>query len=179
MIRTVSTHTTGIEAHIFRCRLAHEGIPAFVAFEHHIWAMWSYSILLGGVRVQVPEVHLDAAKSIVRKIHAGEYEAELNTDELTPALATCPNCSSEKVQAINWPWKLSLVVLFLFVIPLPFTKHMSKCKSCSHKWIAHEQRGCPLSAFFFTMLAIAIALMLVYEVWGYWCKLHCKYPYLY
>lgn len=180
MIRTVTTHTTAIEAHIVRCRLEHEGIPASVAFEHHVWAMWSYSAALGGVKVQVPEAFLESSKAIVQKIYLGEYEAELNTDELKPDVSTCPKCSSEKVKPINWSWKLSLIFMFLFApLPLPYTRHLYKCISCSNKWIAQEQRGNPLSAIFLIMLAAIGALFVVFELWKHWCKLNCESSYVF
>ncbi len=177
MIKTVSTHTTSIEAHIVRCRLEHEGIPAFIAFEHHIWAMWSYSLALGGVRVQVPESYLEPARNVVNQIYIGSYEAELNTTELAPSLQSCPKCGSEKIQATHWSSKIALIALFILLIPLPFTQHGKNCKSCSYKWIAHEERGYSLYFIFVIMILITILLCLLYELWFYLCKLHCENPY--
>jgi hypothetical protein len=142
--------------------------------------MWSYSTALGGVRVQVPEAFLESSKAIVKKIHSGEYEAELSTDELKPDLYTCQKCNSDKIKAINWPWKISLIVLFLFIpLPLPYTRHLYKCESCSKTWTAHEQRGTPLSVIFIIMLAIIGTLLLVFELWGHWCKLNCENSYVF
>ncbi len=178
MIRTVSTFTTGIEAHIVKCRLEYEGIPAFVAFEHHIWAMWSRSVALGGVRVQVPTAYLETAKVIVRKINAGEYESELNTDELKPEFCSCPNCDSEDIKTVNWSWKTALLVIFLFSVPLPYTRHQYRCNACSHIWVAHDQRGYPLYVILSILLVFAASSILLSEMWCHWCKLHCENPYV-
>ena len=178
MISTVSTHTTAIEAHIVRCRLEYEGIPAFVAFEHHIWAMWSRSVALGGVRVQVPSSCLKAAQTIVGNISNGEYESELNTDELKPQLCTCPSCDSEETESINWPWKTALLILFTLSIPLPYTRHLNKCIACSHIWIAHKQRGYPLYVILIILLFFVASLMAASEMWCHWCRLHCENPYV-
>ena len=154
MIITVSTHTTGIEAHIVKCRLEYEGIPAFVAFEHHIWAMWSRSVALGGVRVQVPVAFLESAKIVVSNIISGEYESELKTEELSTDYIACPSCSSEDTKAVNWSWKIALLFVFFFTLPIPYTRHMNKCKSCSYTWIAHEQRGYPLYVISIVLLIL-------------------------
>ncbi len=177
MISTVSTHTTGIEAHIVRCRLEYEGIPAFVAFEHHIWAMWSRSVALGGVRVQVPSSCLESARIIVSNISAGEYVSELNTNELKEGQSTCPSCDSGEIKPVNWPWKTALLVLFILSVPLPYTRHLNKCEACSHQWIAHEQRGYPLYIILITLIIIATSLFAVSEMWCHWCRLHCENPY--
>lgn len=42
-----------IEAHILAGRLEAEGISAFVAHEHHVWANWFMSNALHRVKVQV------------------------------------------------------------------------------------------------------------------------------
>ncbi len=179
MIKTVSTHTTGIEAHIVRCRLEYEGIPAFVAFEHHIWAMWTHSVALGGVRVQVPSSHFDSAQTIVSNISTGVYESELNMDEQIPDKSICPSCNSEVIMDINWPWKTALAVLFILSMPFPYTRHMKKCSVCSHRWIAHEQRGYPLYVIFILLIIIAATLITAGELWCHWCRLHCEYSYVF
>jgi hypothetical protein len=178
MIRTVSTHTNPIEAHITRCRLEYEGIPAFVATEHHIWAMWSRSVALGGVKVQVPSSYYDSAQEIVANIIAGEYESELYESDQSPSVCVCPKCELENLKAVNWPWKLALVVVFMLVIPLPYTMHMKRCNQCSYIWIAHEQRGVPIYVIFITLLVITASLFAMSEMWCHWCRLHCENPYV-
>lgn len=69
MNRTISIYTTAIEAHIVKSRLEFEGIPAFVVFEHHVWADWSLSLALGGVRVQVPFSFVKEATQVIKKIN--------------------------------------------------------------------------------------------------------------
>ncbi len=178
MIRTVSTHTTGIEAHIVRCRLEYEGIPAFVAFEHHVWAMWSHSVALGGVRVQVPHAFFENAAQVVNNINTGKYESELKTDELEPATCSCPSCNSKTLSVINWPRKIALVVVFLFSVPIPYTRHLTKCNNCAHTWVATEQRPYPLYVMFCVLILYFALVLCGYEMWCHWCKLHCENPYV-
>ncbi len=178
MMTTVSTHTNGIEAHIVRCRLEYEGIPASVAFEHHIWAMWTRSLALGGVRVKVPNVYFESAQIIVSNIMTGVYESELDIEELKPELSTCPGCYSEDIKTVNWPWKTALLMLFIFNVPLPYTKYLQKCGACSHLWIAHEQRGFPLHVILIIFLISTASFIAVGEMWCHWCRLHCENTYI-
>ncbi len=64
---TVESFSDPLEAHIAKGRLEAEGIQAFVANEHHIWANWMMSHALGGVRVQVASENIDVAKRIIEQ----------------------------------------------------------------------------------------------------------------
>jgi ribosomal protein S27AE len=176
MIRTVSTHTTAIEAHIVRGRLECEGIPAFVAFEHHIWAKWSLSVALGGVRVQVPFSYLKEAVQVVENINSGKYKIELEEEIICSDSISCPKCGSEVSYPLNWSGKLALVVIFLFLVPLPYTHHLMKCGKCSHTWVASEQRGYPLYVQYSVILILSTLMFVGYALWCDWCKLHCEQP---
>ncbi len=67
MLKTAATFTNPIEAHIVRGRLECEDIAAFVAHEHHIWAKWSLSHALGGVKVQVARSNLQKALVVISR----------------------------------------------------------------------------------------------------------------
>ena len=54
MLTTVASFREPWEAHMFRSRLAAEGVPAVLIHEYHIGNAWHYSTALGSVRVQVP-----------------------------------------------------------------------------------------------------------------------------
>lgn len=53
------------EAHAIRVRLESEGIPVFLFDEFTITMDWLLSNAIGGVKVQVPEVHLQRARDIL------------------------------------------------------------------------------------------------------------------
>src|SRR5262245_21514175 len=61
------------EAHIFRARLEAEGIFATVADEHLVTANWFLSGAVGGVRVQVREKDLAAAREVEAAMRRGDY----------------------------------------------------------------------------------------------------------
>lgn len=172
---TVSTSTNPIEAHIIRGRLEAEGIPAFVIFEYHIWANWAISNAIGGVRVQVPSEFSKQAKTVIENINKGSYELSLE-EVSTPAPTCCPKCNSQKIVSNDGFWKVALVIVFIFCIPLPYSRYRMRCTQCSNTWVAVEQRGYPIYFPFIAavvLLAIGFAL---YSVFEHWCKLNCEYP---
>lgn len=171
---TISTHTTAVEAHIVRGRLECEGIPAFVAFEHHVWAKWTLSLALGGVRVQVPASFGKEAAEVLKNIQEGIYESELKEEVPFSEPIRCPKCNSSMTENIELPWRLALFMMFMFSIPLPYTQHLMRCKGCSHRWIASEQRAYPPYLKLYAITVIGGLIYVLYWVWCHWCRLHCE-----
>jgi hypothetical protein len=60
-------------AYLLQSRLAADGVPALVADPLSAQNIPWGSSVIGGVRVLVPESHLDAARRIVKAIESGEY----------------------------------------------------------------------------------------------------------
>jgi hypothetical protein len=176
MNTTISTHTTALEAHIVRGRLKTEGVPAFVVFENHIWANWSLSVALGGVRVQVPPSYVEKAGQIITDITTGKYQAVLEEETDFSAPLHCAYCNSVTTVQVNWPWKLALLAIFLLGIPIPYTQHLMKCERCSRTWVASEQRGYPLSVPAIFILVLGAIVFVIFSFWCEWCKLHCEQP---
>jgi hypothetical protein len=71
---TVERLPTPAEAHMLRSRLEFEGIPATVTDDN--MAQMLSSMTIGGVRVLVPEVHLERARAIAQAIKNGDYALE-------------------------------------------------------------------------------------------------------
>lgn len=176
MNTTISTSTTPIEAHIIRGRLEAEDIPAFVAFEHHIWAKWWISNALGGVRVQVPSSYVNDAHKIITNINNGVYLAELRDEVEFSEPTPCPFCNNDSILRVNWPWKLALLSIIIFSLPIPYTQHLYKCSSCSSTWVATEKRGYPLYIPAISILALSAVLFFLLTLWYQWCKLNCELP---
>ncbi|MCX6968174.1 MAG: DUF2007 domain-containing protein [Verrucomicrobia bacterium] len=68
---TVATFSKVEEAHLLRMRLEDAGIPAHLRDENTIQIDWLYSNALGGVRVEVADADVDAAKAFLQA-DAGE-----------------------------------------------------------------------------------------------------------
>lgn len=159
---TVTTTTNPIEAHIIRGRLEAEGIPAFVLFEHHVWANWWMSQALGGVRVQVPESYVEQAKAVLADIEQDTFQTELDQQQNQDVL-TCPNCGSQDTHPVKWPAKLALTA-FAVDFLLPYTRHRFKCDNCQHQWQANEQKV--TSWLSITVSVFIVGLLIVLAFYG-------------
>jgi len=120
---TVGTFSKPEEANLLRSRLEAAGIPAFVRDELTVQMYWLYSNALGGVRVVVPDHHVEAAREIV---------ALPPVTEATPR--ACPHCSSDQVTTLEWPKRVAYLSLLVVWFPLLLTRKRSKCKECGHIW---------------------------------------------
>ena len=172
---TISTSTNPIEAQIIRGRLEAEGIPAFVIFEHHIWAEWWLSNAIGGVRVQVPPEFYNQAQTVIQNINSGCYE--LTPENITWSTPTrCPKCNSSNITPILWRRKVALVMAIIIHLPLHHTQHLMHCEGCSNKWIAREQRGYPIYFPLIAAIVLMTVLFVFYSMYEHWCRFHCGYP---
>jgi hypothetical protein len=90
----VESYNHPIDAYLAKGRLETEGIPVFLASEHHVWMNWSYAQALGGMQLRVSPQNLTAAQEILKMHNQGEYEPLLN--EIFPEIDTknCPNCNA-------------------------------------------------------------------------------------
>jgi hypothetical protein len=74
----VARFFTAAEAQMLQSRLELEGVPAVVADAHMVHLLMSTAI--GGVRVLVPESHLERAREIASAVERGDYALDDNTD---------------------------------------------------------------------------------------------------
>ncbi len=127
---TIASYPDAIKAHLARGRLEAEGIPAVVADEYYISANWMMSNAIGGVKVQVPERFVASAAQVLRELDAGDFE--LPAEDREPL--HCPRCGSSAVETDTASWRLALLGVHLFQIPLPFTREGYRCRHCRHTW---------------------------------------------
>jgi hypothetical protein len=142
MLVTVATFTNPLEAHIVRGRLESEGVTAFVAHEHHIWANWFLSVALGGVKLQVAPDDVSRAREILRADRRGEFEDLLVDEHPPPPQPLCPACSSADIRRARSSRNLSLFAAGLASLPLPYTNIRMHCSSCGHSWHDTQARSC-------------------------------------
>ena len=101
MLKTVATFLNPIQAHVVRGRLECEDIIAFVSHEHHIWAQWSLSYALGGVKVQVASANYDDAMSVISEINSGSYRILLEEEGQVDHDVRCKKCNSSSVSSLT------------------------------------------------------------------------------
>jgi len=132
-VKTIATFSKPEEAHLFRTRLEAAGIPAYVQDEHFIQMDWLYSNAIGGVRVQIADEDVEAAR---------EFLANDSPQRAPDALdVVCPNCGSNNTAPDELPRRISFLSLLLFNFPLLFARHRWRCASCHHVFRSHPTAG--------------------------------------
>lgn len=132
---TVARYFEPSEAHVVRALLESAGLRATVADEHHVTANYPISTAIGGVRVQVPDENIEAAKALVAAYASGELQRELEQD-IGEEPEACPACGSVAVTGrVPVSTKmLAIAVFFLGSATFPTTDSVRKCASCGHSW---------------------------------------------
>ncbi|MGP0565663.1 MULTISPECIES: putative signal transducing protein [unclassified Nitrospina] len=122
---TIARYSMPYEAHLAKARLEAEGIPVFIADEHLLSINWLYTPAVGGIKVQVPEDWVDAAKDILTTDHQDEI-AEIDTE---PPL-TCPRCGGTHATMVLGDPLMLLLTFALLGAPLFFLRETMKCHTC-------------------------------------------------
>jgi len=121
-LTTVARYFHPTDAHIAAGRLKAQGIPVFLRDINHASVNWLICIALGGIRLQVPDDCVALSRSILEE----EFEPV--------AEACCPQCGSGDVSNASRRWKLSVLAVHLFSLPLPWRRNARICDSCGHEW---------------------------------------------
>ena len=172
MLVTVAAYTDAIEAHIAKGRIEADGIPAYIAHEHHIWANWFISNALGGVKVQVlPQFEVDA-KSILKAIKTSTYEQLLEDQEGLFEKEVCPECKSEAIVEVRWSQKLALLAAGLFLVPIPYFRGSEKYLVCGNSWVDQHWKNYSLVVLAIIILSTILFCFSVAGTFFYWCRLN-------
>lgn len=121
---TVSRFFNPIEAQIAAGLLESEGIPVVLLSINHVSVYWLMANALGGIQLQVPASLAEKAEQIL-----AEQESEAGTGE-----DLCPKCGSPSVPARSSSWRVSVMVVHLFGVPLPWRRPRRRCQACRHEW---------------------------------------------
>ena len=121
---TVATFSKPEEAHLFRMRLEAAGIPAFVQDENLVQTDWLFSNAVGGVRVQIADDDVTAAKEFLA--------ADVPSPFPDAEDVVCPACGSRQTAPDEWPRRLFFLSLLVFGFPLFFGRRRWRCASCCH-----------------------------------------------
>lgn len=176
MLVTVVAYTDAIEAHIAKGRIEADGIPAYIAHEHHIWANWFYSNALGGVKVQVLPQFVAEAKSILEAIKASTYEQLLELQEGSIEKEVCPKCKSEAIEAIRWSQKVALLVVWFTTLPIPYSRGSARCLVCGNKWVDQYCKNYTVTTLAIIILSTTLFYFAVIGTFYYWCRLSGTSP---
>ncbi len=141
---TLAAFNMPYQAHLAKSRLEAAGIPVFIRDEHLISINLLYSPALGGVKVQVPDVHLKEAREILDSVS----DFELQDDEALqatmpeepgpkpPELMECPHCGSKGfVEELHYPIERFFNEVLLG-LPYLWLGRPLQCHACRHTFRA-------------------------------------------
>lgn len=169
MLIRVASYTTPIEAHVARGRLEAEGVPAFVCHEHHVGAIWMYSVALGGAKVYVHRSDESRARDIIAANNRGEFALE---DDNPPS---CPRCREKQVVQRRLSWKSALLCAHLANVPLYFRWVTLKCLACDNHWDLPDTSVYRFSVIAFAIVVATIICVLFYLLFSPYCIDGTKY----
>ena len=160
MLVTASAFREPWEAHMFRARLAAEGIPGFVCHEYHVGNAWYLSVGLGGVKVQVPADRWAEARAVERLCVDGVFASLLEQEFGTLDVVCCPHCGSTKY------WKrrplpraaMAISISFLCGPLLPPQGWIYFCETCGKRFRAAM---CPVTMRKLATILAVVACQLV------------------
>ena len=98
---TVARFATPFEARVAKNRLEAEGIPVFLGDEESVGNLWHLGLALGGVKLLVPDDHIQKAMDLLTALPEEETaEADAHSDkgesdsEAIQEAWTCPQCGN-------------------------------------------------------------------------------------
>jgi Zn finger protein HypA/HybF involved in hydrogenase expression len=129
---TVASFDEPCKAHIAEAKLESEGIKCFLSGENFVATYWLYSRIEGGIKLKVMESDSKAAVDILQRREVpsnAQQQSELGEYDLT-----CPKCRSENIEYERFSWKMALLSILLFRLPLTWLKEEYKCLDCGYVW---------------------------------------------
>ncbi len=136
MHRTVASFADPIEAHIVCGRLQAEGIDAHVADGHTALANWEWRLLIGGVRIRVPEADHERARRIIAEVDGGGYTLAPESTDAPESDADADVSGTPQAQGGDhetWSSRLAYVAAFIFGLPLPWTRRARVARPASSR----------------------------------------------
>ncbi|HEX4859884.1 MAG TPA: DUF2007 domain-containing protein [Rhizomicrobium sp.] len=143
MLVTVARFRDPWEAEMFRGRLEAEGIPAFVIHQRLIAMNWSWSVALGGAKVQVLDEDAMDAGDVVARCRSGEFGGVLLEMFGYLGEPQCPRCGSIDCERRGTVADAVTGFLFAFLcsIVLPPSRWQRTCRNCGTEWLDNSRKG--------------------------------------
>lgn len=129
----LGAYTMPYEADIVKGLLAAKEIPSRLMDYHTIYINWLYSNALGGVKVQVPQSHIEQALSLlVDACYQHDHPSEFYNEGL------CPHCGHTEAQYVLRGKKWAFLTWLVVGYPLVWPWARYRCFNCGHYWRANE-----------------------------------------
>jgi hypothetical protein len=132
---TVRRYRDLSEAIIARAVIESAGIFCFLKDENLVRLDWQVSNFIGGIRLQVAAVDVEAAEDILSAPIPSEFSIP---DQPGFSQPRCPRCTSTDIQWERQGRKAALAGLYFFALPLPRGSESWHCNSCGLRWVDDE-----------------------------------------
>jgi hypothetical protein len=129
---TVASFDEPCKANIAKIKLESEGIKCFLSGENFVATYWLLSRAEGGIKLKVKEAEAKTATKILAR-------KEMSSDTPLPSELgeydlVCPKCRSENIEYERYSWKMAMLSILLFRLPVTWLKEEYKCLDCGHVW---------------------------------------------
>jgi DNA-directed RNA polymerase subunit RPC12/RpoP len=130
---TVAVFDEPLQAHLARMRLEREGIPCVLENENTVSMIWTYSMMVGGIRLQVGESDAERAVAVLGE-KPPPAEGPAGDEEEKQTAVRCPSCNGRDLVFEKWSrrWMWTFVALLGF--PVPVRKNCWRCRTCGTEW---------------------------------------------
>lgn len=119
---TIATFGNSWEAHLAAGKLEAAGIPAVLGDENiNSIGGGLYGNMVGGIKLQVPEVHAEAALAALPQ-------------RVRETRLKCPRCGSVDTRQIDFTPGIKILFLCMLGIPYLFAQKPWYCLGCSYAW---------------------------------------------
>jgi hypothetical protein len=129
---TVASFDEPYKANIAKIKLEAEGIKCFLSGENFVATYWLLSRAEGGIKLKVNEADAETATEILmRKEISSDAHKSSGFDDYD---LVCPKCNSENIEYERYSWKMTMLSILLFSLPVTWLKKKYKCLVCGHIW---------------------------------------------
>ena len=125
----VGSFDDALLAHIAKGRLEAEGVVSYIMDELYIWANWSMSFALGGVKIKVKSKDEQAAKEVLSMLSSGEYESNLAEDTDKNVCSSC-NGNLDKLSNSFLTKLGQIVTFFIWGVVVRIYNPRKICETC-------------------------------------------------
>ncbi len=120
---------------VARSALEAAEIPCYLRDENTVRMDWQISNFIGGMRLDVAQEDLEAARATLDGVALSEDPAS----DTGAALANerCPHCGRTAIHREAKRRGMSLAALLFLALPLPQGRQVWRCEHCGARWEEH------------------------------------------
>ncbi len=123
------------EAIVARRVVESAGIFCFLKDENLVRLDWQISNFIGGIRLQVAAVDLEAAEEVLAQPIPDSIQIP---DQPGFEQPRCPRCDSTDISWERQGRKAALISLYLLSLPLPRGSESWRCSNCGLHWVEED-----------------------------------------